>query len=435
MKKVLLITYYWPPAGGPGVQRWLKFVTYLPDNGIEPIVYCPENPTYPIVDETLESKVPTNVTILRQPIFEPYGWASFLSKKQTKTISSGIIAPKKKQSWLQRMLLFIRGNLFIPDARKFWIQPSVEYLETYLSAHPDIDAVITTGPPHSLHLIGMEVKKRTNIPWIADFRDPWTTIGYHKQLKLTKASQQLHRYMESEVLRRADHVIVTSYTTQAEFQTKTRQPVTVITNGYDPNDLPKTKTSLDPKFSLVHIGSLLSGRNPKVLWDILAELCRTNSDFAKDFKLRLVGVVSEDVIESIRSSQLEPYLEQIDYVSHSEALQYQQSARVLVLIEINSKDTRSIIPGKLFEYVAAKRPIIAIGPEQSDVERILKESNGGHYFTYADTHRLRLEILGQYEKFKSGIRQEIINNSEAYTRQNLTRQLAKVLNKVVSDRN
>jgi len=158
-KKILIISYYWPPAGGPGVQRWLKFVKYLPDFNIEPHVYIPENPTYPLLDEKLLSEVSDKAIIIKQPIFEPYGLASVFSKNKTKKISSGIIPNQKKQSFVEKAMLWIRGNVFIPDARVFWVKPSVKFLKHYLQDH-QIDTIITTGPPHSLHLIGLQLKGR-----------------------------------------------------------------------------------------------------------------------------------------------------------------------------------------------------------------------------------------------------------------------------------
>lgn len=180
MKKVLIIAYYWPPAGGPGVQRWLKFVKYLRDFNVEPVLYIPENPSYPIRDEDLVQEVPDDIQILKKPIFEPYSLAGIFGRRETQTISSGIIEDSRKQSLLQKILLFIRGNFFIPDARKFWVRPSVKFLKQELEKRA-FDTIITTGPPHSLHLIGLELKKDTGIRWIADFRDPWTQIGYHEK--------------------------------------------------------------------------------------------------------------------------------------------------------------------------------------------------------------------------------------------------------------
>ena len=257
MKKVLIITYYWPPAGGPGVQRWLKFVKYLQDFNIEPVVYIPENPNYPIIDEAFVNEIPKGIKIYKHPIFEPYKLASIFFSKKTKRISSGIIQTKN-QSSLEKIMLWVRGNLFIPDARKYWVNPSVDYLSGLIQKE-SIDTIITTGPPHSVHLIGLKLKEKLNVKWISDFRDPWTSIGYHKKLKLTKASQRKHKKLESKVLKAADKVIVTSTTTKNEFKKITDQPIMVITNGfdsdYDGND------RLDVKFSIAHIGSLLTGRN------------------------------------------------------------------------------------------------------------------------------------------------------------------------------
>ncbi len=209
-KKALIITYYWPPAGGPGVQRWLKFVKYLPDFNIEPIVFIPENPSYPLLDESLNTEVSRDVIIIKQPIKEPYKLAGLFSKKSSKTISKGIISEEKKQSFIEKVLLYVRGNYFIPDARKSWVKPSVEFLSEYIQKK-QINTIITTGPPHSLHLIGLQLKERLGVKWVADFRDPWTTIGYHKQLRLTKSSKAKHKALEKQVLTTADQIIVTSF--------------------------------------------------------------------------------------------------------------------------------------------------------------------------------------------------------------------------------
>ena len=294
MKKVLIITYYWPPAGGPGVQRWVKFVKYLRDFGIEPIIYTPENPTYPILDPHIAADIPEDLTLLKTKIFEPYALASLFSKEKTQKISAGII-PTKKPSLLDKLLLWIRGNLFIPDARVLWVRPSVKYLSEYLTEHP-IDTIITTAPPHSLHLIGLRLKEKfPSLRWIADFRDPWTTIGYHSQLRLTKRSARKHLVMERTVLQTADTLIVTSPSTQREFQAKTSRPIEVITNGYD-DDFPTQTPSLSPYFLLSHIGSLLSERNPEPLWQVLSEMTKEQPDFRRDLRLCLAGKVSDEVL-------------------------------------------------------------------------------------------------------------------------------------------
>lgn len=424
MKKVLIITYYFPPAGGPGVQRWLKFVKYLPDFNIQPIVYIPENPTYPIVDEKLVEEISEQAIIIKHKIFEPYQLASFFSKNKTKKISSGIIPNKKKQSILDKTFLWIRGNLFIPDARVFWVKPSVKFLEKYIQEN-QIDTIITSGPPHSLHLIGLELKRKLNLKWIADFRDPWTTIGYHKALKLSGVTEKKHKKLEFEVLNSADCIIVTSKTTKTEFQAITKQPIEVITNGYDIEKV--EKKALDKKFSIAHIGSLLSERNPKILWESLSELVIENRDFATHLELKLIGAVSQEVLQSIAEYSLNPYLNNIGYVSHNEAVSFQRSAQVLLLIEINSEETKSIIPGKLFEYMVSERPILAIGPKDSDFAEIITNTNTGVFFEYHEKEKLKKVILDYYNQFLDGKLQSHAVGLQQYSRKNLTQQLANLL--------
>lgn len=423
-KKILIITYYWPPAGGPGVQRWLKFVKYLPDFGVQPIVYIPENPTYPIVDKNLVKEVSDKAIILKQKIFEPYQLASFLSKNKTKKMNSGIIPNQKKQSFLDKVFLWIRGNLFIPDARFFWVKPSVSYLEKYIIEN-NIDTIVTSGPPHSLHLIGLELKQKLNIKWYADFRDPWTTIGYHKSLRLSAYAAQKHKELESQVLNTADTIIVTSKTTKTEFEALTTKPIAVITNGFDVEKV--EKQTLDTKFSLAHIGSFLSARNPKLLWESLVELIAEIPDFKTHLEIKLIGAVSQEVLETISQFGLNDYLNNLGYVSHEEAIAHQRKSQVLLLIEIDSEETKSIIPGKLFEYMVSNRPIIAIGPNGSDFAEIITDTNTGVFFDYSEKVKLKNLILGFYNQYLEGKLQSHGVGLQKYSRKNLTEQLVQLL--------
>jgi galactitol-specific phosphotransferase system IIB component len=425
-KKLLIITYYWPPAGGPGVQRWLKFVKYLPEFNIQPIVYIPENPTYPIIDEGLQSEVSEKAIILKNKIFEPYGLASFFGKNKTKKISSGIIPNQKKQSVLEKTLLWVRGNLFIPDARFLWVKPSVKYLKKYIEEN-NIDAIVTSGPPHSLHLIGLQLKKELNIKWFADFRDPWTTIGYHKAMKLSSYANKKHKTLEKEVLNSADTIIVTTKTTKTEFQAITSKPIEVITNGYDVEKI--EKQTLDEKFTLAHIGSFLSERNPIILWQALQELVIENSDFKNDFYLKLIGATSPEVIDTLASFQLNEYIQNLGYVSHQEAVEHQRKSQVLLLIEINSTATKSIIPGKLFEYMVSERPIIAIGPEGSDFAEIITTTNTGVFFTYNEKEKLKALLLKYYQEYKNQNLKVHAVSLQHYSRKSLTEQLVQILNR------
>lgn len=419
-KKVLIITYYWIPAGGPGVQRWLKFVKYLPDFGIEPVVYIPENPTYPIIDNNLKEDF-KQITILKQPIKEPYQFASFLSKNKTKKISSGIVPNKRRQSFLDKFLLYIRGNFFIPDARVLWVKPSVAYLEKYIREN-QIETVITTGPPHSLHLIGLGLKEKLNLKWIADFRDPWTNIVYHKELKLSEKSENKHKKLEHKVLNSADQIIVTSPSTKTEFSEITSKPIEVITNGYDVEQI--EKQPLDEKFSIAHIGSFLSERNPRILWKALKEILKENSEFKNDFELKLIGIISQDVLDTIKEFKLDSFVRNIGYLSHKESVIEQRKSQVLLLIESDSEETKAILPGKLYEYMASHRPILAIANENSDIKNIVVQTNTGIFCNYSEKEKVKQTLLNYYNLYKENSLKTSPIGLQFFSRKKLTEKLS-----------
>jgi len=424
MKKVLIITYYWPPAGGPGVQRWLKFVKYLPEFNIQPIVYCPENPSYPTLDSSLLHELDSKITVLKHPIKEPLRFLKLLFKSKTNKLSKGGIPDSKKQGLFERFLLFIRGNFFIPDARIFWVKPSVRYLSSYISKH-QIDTIITTGPPHSVHLIGMQLKAKYQLQWLADFRDPWTDISYHNNLNLTRNAQQKHLKLEGQVLNATDHIIVTSSQTKQLFSKITQKPISVITNGFDDENVPSI--TLDSKFSLTHIGSLLNQRNPILLWNVLSELVQEIPKFKANFQLVLVGNISADVRNLIDSTGLTSFLKTVGSVTHNEAVMYQRKTQVLLLLEANTTEASYIIPGKLFEYINANRPIVALGPKHSDIPSILKYTNTGRYFDYDNETALKTHILQLFEGYKTNSLSVTSKDIERFSRKNCTKQLAEVL--------
>ena len=423
-KKVLIITYYWPPAGGPGVQRWLKFVKYLPAFQVQPIVYIPSNPTYPIIDKNLLNAVASDTIILKHTIVEPYGFASLFSKSKTKNISSGIIPNLKKQSVFVQFLLWIRGNIFIPDARFLWVNPSVRYLKKYIIEH-QIETIITSGPPHSLHLIGLKLQQSLPLKWVADFRDPWTTIGYHKELKLSNYAQKKHKALEKKVLNAANQIIVTSKTTKTEFQAITNKPIAVITNGFD---LESTENQpLDAKFSVAHIGSFLSERNPKSLWQALSELCNELENFKNDLQIKIIGASSEIVLQTLSDFNLSANVLNLGYLPHDQAVEHQQKSQVLLLIEIDSPNTKSIIPGKLFEYMVSTRPILAIGPNESDFAEIIQKTQTGTFFEYHQKQQIKEKLTEYYKLYRTQNLKVQPVHLEQYARKNLTYELSKLL--------
>ena len=428
MKKVLIVTYYWIPSGGAGVQRWVKFTKYLRDFGWEPIIYTPENPEYPSVDHSFEKDIPSDITVLKTPIWEPYNVYRNLTGKKNQSINAGFISENKKQGWKDKLSIWIRGNFLIPDPRRFWIKPSVNYLTDYLQKNP-VDALITTGPPHSMHMIGLGLK--TNIPelhWVADFRDPWTNIDFYKDLNLTGIADKIHHRLEAKIVRSADQVVVVSNDMKQEYELLKPQKIDVISNGYDDEDDQKGIIQLDEKFTISHIGTLNVARNPKTLWKVLSELCDETPGFKNDLQIQLVGKVDFSVLEAIRMNGLQDQLLKIDYLSHSEAITKQRSSQVLLLLINNSENAKGILTGKFYEYLAAKRPILGVGPTDGDAAAVLHETGGGVMVDFQDEKATKQSILDFYKRYKTSTLNVQTGSVEKYSRRSLTGQLAKLLN-------
>ena len=426
-KKILIITYYWPPAGGPGVQRWLKFVKYLPEFGWEPTVFIPENPSYPIVDDTLEKDVSINLEIIKTKIWEPYQIAEFFGK-DNKKFKAGQFDVGKNQSLKSRLSIWVRGNFFIPDARVFWVNPSVTYLKKYLKEN-HFDALVTTGPPHSVHLIGLNLKKEfPNLKWIADFRDPWTEISYYQHLKLTKFADQKHRNLEQKVFENADITLATSYADAENFKKKGANAV-CITNGFDVENQESRTENREPstQFTLSYIGVLEQLRNPEVLWRVLNDLMKENEDFRKNFILKFVGRIDDRILDEITNSELNDSVKNLGYLSHSEANLEMQNSDLLLITNFSEDKSKGIIPGKIFEYLATKKQIISFGPKESDVKRILEETHAGKHFSYDDSESLKAFILEKFNDWKSGNLSSNTENIEQFSRRNLTKKLAEIL--------
>ena len=426
-KKILIITYYWPPAGGPGVQRWLKFAKYLPEFGWKPVIYTPENPSYPLLDESLMKDIPENIEIVKTKIWEPYQLAEKLNKSNKK-FKAGQFDVGKNQSWKSKLSIWVRGNFFIPDARVFWVKPSLKFLEQYLKDNK-IDVVVTSGPPHSLHLIGLSLKKKLpNLKWIADFRDPWTEISYYKHLKLTKSSDKKHRQLESNVFKNADITLATSYTDAENFR-KNGANALCITNGFDETDASQMLKSSNTQqnFIVSYIGVLEQLRNPENLWKALDDLIKTNSDFAENFTLKFAGRIDDKILNSIENSSLKNNILNLGYISHDKAITEMQTSDMLLITNFPNESSRGIIPGKIFEYLATGKQIISFGPNDADVSKILNETKAGKHFGYYDSETIKDFILEKFELWKNGNLLENTQNIEQFSRRNLTKKLVEIL--------
>lgn len=397
----------------------MKFVKYLPEYNIKPILYIPENPNYPIYDYSLNDEVSEKLEIIKNPITEISNIIS--NSKSLNLIRSGNIPNPKEQSLFQRLLFFIRGNLFIPDMKIFWKSSSVNFLSDYLPKN-NIDTIITTGPPHSVHLIGLELKRKLNINWISDFRDPWVKLNYLNRFHLLPFSRKSHISLRNKVLINSNAVIVTSERLKDLFSNITSN-IYKITNGFD---YIIKENNLDNKFSISHIGSLYPERNPKFLWDSLEELFE--GSFKKDLQINFIGNTSEKIKKELSKRKFHNHVRFYDYVDYNRALELMCSSQALLMIEVNDEESSYAIPGKLFDYLNSKRPIISIGPNISEVSEILNNTNSGKFFNYHDKRNLKLYINQLYKSYKNGT--NIISDKskiDMFKRINLTKKLSEVI--------
>ena len=415
--KVLIITYYWPPAGGSGVQRWLKFVKYLQEYGIEPVVYTVDNARYLKEDKTLLDDVPRNTKVLKHSIWEPTDLLFWKKKKSQKSGISNISQ--------NRFLSFIRGNFFIPDPKVFWVNSSVKFLQKYLNSNK-VDAIISTGPPHSMHLIAQKLHKKNKLKWIADFRDPWTDLYYNKDFSEQSFAKKKNKILEKLVLKNADCVLTVSESLKEQFSINARR-VEVITNGYDNETRSAEDTVLDKLFTISYIGLLPKQSNPKLFFKVLQELCSQNEDFKNDLKLNFIGDISDDVRVEVLKNNLEKNTSFKGYVDHEKAIEFQNKAQVLLLLIPNIEKSKGILTGKLFEYLIAKRPILAIGPEDGDLAEILKETDSGILIDFSNREQLSSEILKFYHQYKKGNLKVNSKNIGKYHRKELTKKLAFII--------
>jgi glycosyltransferase involved in cell wall biosynthesis len=426
LKKVLIITYYWPPSGGGGVQRWLKFIKYLPEFGWEPIVFTPENPDFSLQDDTLQKDINPDLEVIRFPIWEPFGVYKKLFKSSGKTVKQGIVIEKSKLTFGDRISIWIRANLFIPDPRVFWVRPSAKFLESVIKDN-DIELVITTGPPHSMHLIGKRLKKTTGVKWIADFRDPWSDWDVLEKMRISSVAHSIHKSLEKKVMKHCDLLLTVSNRLAHSFVEKQQTSnVKVVNNGVDEDDFISIEPSFkDLKFRLVHMGLLNEIRNPTQLWKALEELCIEEVGFKDQLELVLAGMVSDSILDQIKESkQLHQSLTYLDYLPHKEVFEQYQSASVLLLLLNRSENAKWILPGKMYEYMFTGKPILTLGDTESDVQDLLKECDAGEVFDFDDKEKIKSFLILAYQDFKKGKLTVKSDKVSLYTRRSLTEKLS-----------
>lgn len=416
--RVAIVTYYWPPSGGAGVQRWLKLAKCLAAGRIvEPIIFTPSNPDPPLRDESLLQDVPEGMRVIAHPIMEPSRALRRLTGKERGRMETTSAANGGRGGLAAKAMLWARGNLFIPDARLFWIRPAAKRLEKWIRDN-GADALITTGPPHSMHLIGLRVKRATALPWIADFRDPWVDFPYLNYLPLTRYSRRRHAALERRVVATADRVIVVSPTMQRNFENTYHRPVDLIYNGYDSDDF----SSLPPHapsqpFTLLHSGEMKDDQNPHALWNAIAALHREGKISPRTLQVKLVGRAATGVIKEIEAAGISQYVDALPPVAHSALPPMLRQAAALLLSINRVPSARGIITGKLFEYLAAERPILAFGPPDGDTAELMRTTSSGKLFDHNDAAGVEKTLLAWMEKEAKGTLLGSNEKRENYSRQ------------------
>jgi glycosyltransferase involved in cell wall biosynthesis len=427
MKKVLIVTYYWPPSAGGGIQRWLKFSKYLPEYGWQPIIFTPEDPDFQIKDPSLAADISEETEVLKFPIWEPYSLFDNISGHSNKKNRQQGVLEGSGKSFFSGLSRWIRGNVFIPDPKVSWVRPSVGFLIEYIRDN-SIDHVVTTGPPHSMHLIGLKLKRKTGVCWIADFRDPWVRWDMMKKFNLSWLAKRAHKKLESKVVRHADVVITVSETWANEIKTDHGSEAKVITNGFDHMDFEESTTNpVSDKFIISHSGLVNEFRNPQSLWSALRELCQEDEDFAELLQIEFCGMVHRQVLEIIQSDKiLGPKFKFKDYVSHLEVLRIYNSSSVLLLLLNDTDNAKGHLPGKLFEYLASNRNILAMGDIEGDSSKIIQETKTGITCDPEDVNSIKKAISSFFTHFKNGTFPNSVS-IEQYSRKALTGKLVEVL--------
>jgi glycosyltransferase involved in cell wall biosynthesis len=424
MKKILIITYYWPPSGGAGVQRWLKFSKYLPEYGYEPIILTVDEAeaSYAQLDYSLLQEVGPALSVHKTKTFEPYNLYRKLSNK--KEIPYGGFSNQKKITFFEKLSRFIRGNLFVPDPRRGWNKYALKKALELIHKQ-QIEVVITSGPPHSTHLIGKKIKDKTDIRWIADFRDPWTDIYYYKDLYHSCLAAKIDQYLEKKVLTSTDKIITVSEEVGKLLLKKipvASDKIVVIPNGYDETDFENVEVVKNEIFTVTYTGTI----SMSYRIDQFIEAISLLPDSVKgQIRIRFVGNVPEEILNLFRLKNLDSLVEVLGYIPHSQAICQMMSASLLLLAIPDSPDNKGIVTGKFFEYLAAKRPILAIGPLGGDVDIMVQKCRAGKLFSYDEKEEMKLYILKIFEQEQNGSFRDETTGTEKYTRRNLTEQLIK----------
>lgn len=429
MKKVLIITYRWPPDGGIGVLRCLKFAKYLREFGWEPIVLTVKNPSYQYLDYANEKDIPKDIEIHYVPFWEPTSLFKVISGRKKKAPLQNITSnSSKKRSIVDKLGIWIRGNFFIPDARKNWIKPSVRYLDKYLESN-HVDAILTDGPPHTNTVIGMRIAHKHNIPWLADFQDPWTQVDYYSQFYIGKRADKRHKALEQEVFRTANKITIASPSWKTDLESIGAKNVDVIYYGYDEDDFAGYNAQEQEEFVIFHGGLLGDDRNPETLLSCLAEIIEKKPDEGSKIKIKLAGDVDYTVVSTLEKYNLMDKTELMGMIPRKDVLKQFETASLL-LLPINKADNAAgRIPGKLFEMMRTGKPILVLGPDNGDVKGIVESNQLGKSYEYDDKNGI-MNFLDRAITEREFDNFDPTNNIEKFSNRALTSDIAKYLDEI-----
>lgn len=433
MKRVLYIAYYWPPCGGISVLRNSKFVKYFADCGWSPVVFAPENPHYPMIDEESLLDIPHGTEIIKKAVTEPFGLFNVLKgKKAGDKVQDVFLVRDKEPGIVHKAGVWVRGNFFIPDARMLWINPSIAFLESYLKKNP-VDAILSSGPPHSSHRIAYGLKLKTGLPWIADFQDPWTQIDYFEKFMLTNFARKLHFKQEREVLQSADAVTTVSWEWAKDFEKLSGRKAETITMGFDDQDFKDVAPLPTSKFIISHFGTLGLDRNPHLLWKLLAEIGNEHKDFLEDLEIQLAGVVDYTVFEDIEEYGLKAQLKYFSFLQRKEVIARMKSSAIQLLLlnkGFGNYNVKGRIPAKIFEYLGSHQPILALGESHGDVAHIIAETQSGLCIDYEEESKLKSAIVDFYTAWKEGTQKYKPVNIEQFTFRKLACDMIEILRRI-----
>lgn len=431
MKRVLIVTYYWPPSGGIGVLRCLKFAKYLKRMGWEPVVYTALNAQYPFIDHSNDRDVPDGIEILRHPIVEPFSlFKKLTGKKKDTPVSNPLVVTDKKRGLLEKLSIWVRANFFIPDARALWIKPSVRYLSAYLEKN-HVDAILSDGPPHTNTMIACRLSQKFGIPWLADFQDPWTQVDYYALFPIGKRADRIHRKLEQEVFNTAQKITIASPTWKRDLEAIGARNVEVIYWGYDEDDFKTLSFNPPKKFVIFHAGIFGKDRFSRALFESLGELRRDRADFAADLEIQLYGMIDESIMQAIQQQNLASHSRISGVVARSNVLQQMAEAFVLLLPLNISNNINGRLPGKLYEYLRMPGWILALGPDTSDVKKILDDTQAGKMADAENKEKIKSELLRFYNLYKSNTaRNPKTPEVQVYSVENQTRRIAAYLDEI-----